>query len=166
MRKHLVAGVLVRLGLFGLLWLVITEGRPGSWVVGLVFVAAATWLSLALHQSPGWRLRPLGLLRFVPYFAWYSLRGGVDVAWRALHPRMPLNPGLLEYQLRLPTPAARVFLAGVLSLLPGTLGARIEGPRLIVHALDLEQNLPEALAELEVRVADLFDLRLTGGKDD
>ena len=53
MRKHLVAGVLVRLGLFGLLWLVITEGRPGSWVVGLVFVAAATWLSLALPSPRG-----------------------------------------------------------------------------------------------------------------
>lgn len=166
MRRDLLAGALVRLALFGLLWQVITEGRPGSWVVGLIFVVAATWLSLALREPPGWRLRPLGLLRFVPYFAWNSLRGGVDVAWRVMHPRMPLQPGLLKHQLRLPTPAARVFLAGALSLLPGTLSARLEDSWLTVHALDLGQNLPEALAELEVRVADLFDLQLTGGIDD
>jgi multicomponent Na+:H+ antiporter subunit E len=164
--RDLVVAVVLRLVLFGLLWLVLTEGRPGSGVVGLVFVVAATWLSLALLEPPGWRWRPLGLLRFVPYFAWNSLRGGVDVAWRAMHPQMPLKPGLIRYRLRLPTPAPRVFLAGVLSLLPGTLSARLEGSWLTVHALDLGQNLPDALAELEVRVADLFGLRLAGGMDD
>lgn len=152
------AGPGVALLLLAGAWWVLTEGEP-AWGIGLpvVFLAgAAAWYV----RAPG-RLRVsfAGALRFVPYFVRQSLWGGLDVARRALDPRMPLDPALLVYRLRLPPGPARVFLADIVSLLPGTLSAELAGDRLRLHVLD-RAPAPAAVRTLEERVADLFGLRL------
>lgn len=95
---------------------------------------------------------------FAPFFLVQSLRGGVDVARRALHPRLPLNPCLVRYPLCLEEVPAQVFMANVVSLLPGTLSADLEDSVLTVHALDCALPVTEQLQALESRVARLFGL--------
>lgn len=95
-------------------------------------------------------------LRFVPFFAYCSLKGGVDVAGRAFSPRLPLTPAMLDYSLRLPKGTARVFFANIVSLLPGTLSTDIRGDTLMVHVLDNTSPVFEQLQRLEVAVARLF----------
>ena len=51
-------------------------------------------------------------------------------------------------------------MANVVSLLPGTLSADIDGDGLVVHALDGRLPVTEQLAVLESRVADLFRIAL------
>jgi multicomponent Na+:H+ antiporter subunit E len=97
---------------------------------------------------------------FLPFFCLQSLRGGVDVAWRAFHPGLPIHPCLVHYPLRLRETPARVFMANVVSLLPGTLSADIDGDSLIVHALDGRLPVAEQLAVLESRVANVFRIAL------
>ena len=75
-------------------------------------------------------------VRFVPFFLMRSLLGGVDVAWRAFHPGMPIAPEFIEYPLRLPPGLARVFMANTVSLLPGTMSTEIGENCLTVHVLD------------------------------
>ena len=79
-------------------------------------------------------------------FLWHSLKGGVDVAWRAFHPRLPITSKLVEYPLRLPPGLPRVILVNTVSLLPGTLSAELGSQVLKVHVLD---SLGDFLAELE-----------------
>ncbi len=143
-----------------LLWLVLTDGVAGSWLVGAPVIAGAVILSLALLPTRGWRWTPGGVVGFIPFFIRQSLSGGVDVALRALRPGRPLHPTLLDYTLRLPENPARVFMANVISLLPGTLSAEMEGRRLRVHTLTQDPEVLENLRELEIRVAALFGLEL------
>lgn len=145
---------------YALLWWILTGGDQASWVIGLPVVIAATAANLMLLPAVGWRCSLTGMARFLPYFLWQSLLGSVDVAKRALNPRLPLAPFLLHYFLRLPTGSARIFFANTVSLLPGTLSAELLDDCLTVHALDEALPVRAKLQTLEARIADLFALQL------
>ena len=144
------------------LWWVIAGGAPASWIVGGPAVLAAAWAVGRLGTGAGIRLSVTGLLRLLPFFIWESLRGGVDVALRTLAPRLRVNPGFLRYQTRLCDPAARVFLANCINLLPGTLTAELEADWLTVHTLSTEADNEAELRRLERAVARLFSEDLEG----
>lgn len=138
------------------LWWIATEGRPGSWGVGIPVVIMAAFTATAVTPAPRWRIRPLGLARFLGHFLAGSVRGGVDVARRVLSPTMRLAPGFLTHRLSLPEGAPRVLLANVISLMPGTLTVDLVGEELHLHALDAGPDLAGELGELERRVGDVF----------
>jgi multicomponent Na+:H+ antiporter subunit E len=140
---------------FVCLWLVLSGTALADLLAGVITAAAAAWASLRpLPPSPG-RLRPVPLVRLVARFFWQSAAGGIDVARRALDPRLPLRPGFVRYPLRLgPGPARGAFCA-FSSLLPGTL---VAGPEpdgaLCVHCLDVGQDVPAQMrAEEEAFLA-------------
>ena len=148
----------LRLVLFSLMWWILTDGAMDSWPVGLPVVLISTLASVILIPPLSWSLR--GMFLFIPYFLWHSLRGGVDVAMRALHPQLPISPGLFDYRFRLPPGMPRVFMANTVSLLPGTLSVELCEEILRVHVLDETGAINEELNMLENRLADIFGLEL------
>ncbi len=151
--------------LFALLWWILTEGAMNSWLVGALVIVFAVLASRALLPGVSWSLP--GIVRFVPFFLWRSLYGGVDVARRALHPRLPISPELFEHRWRLPPGLPRVFMANTVSLLPGTLSAELDEEHLHVHVLDHTGAFASELAVIEARVARLFGLSLvTDGSEE
>lgn len=153
-------GILVHLGIYAALWLLLTRGDAASWVVGFPVILLALWARTALLPGPLLRVHPPALLLFIPEFLMLSLKGGIDVAQRAFSRSVRLAPDLLEYPVRLPPGAARVFFMNLISLLPGTLSADIQGDVLSVHVLDREQDTRADLARLEKRVARIFSVPL------
>ncbi|WP_203566275.1 Na+/H+ antiporter subunit E [Aurantimonas aggregata] len=137
-----------RLVLFAALWFVLTDGEGAA--LGAVVVLAASWLSLRLLPTTR-PLRMSALLAIVPGFVWRSLLGGVDVARRALDPRLPLDPGWIEIPVDL-TDGGRVALGGELSLMPGTLVAGSANGRLLVHVLDRQQDTVSAVRNEAMRM--------------
>jgi multicomponent Na+:H+ antiporter subunit E len=142
------------------LWALLTRGDAWSWLLGVPVVIAATFASGALSPAVGWRWRWLGGLRFAAFFLKQSVIGGADVAWRALHPRLPLQPGFVTLRLRLPSTIARVWLANTITLLPGTLSAQLENELMIVHTVDTGAPVTRDVREAEMRIADLLGLKL------
>jgi multicomponent Na+:H+ antiporter subunit E len=132
------------------------SGDPSSWIVGLPSVAAATWSHGRLSACGGLRFSVAGALQLVPFFLLESFKGGVDVVRRVVGPRLDVNPGFFDYGLRLTRPSARIFFVGLVSLLPGTLSADIDGEILRVHALDRDVDSVGELSRLERHVAALF----------
>ena len=141
-----------RTAAFTAVWAILGGGR--GWLVGIPVILVAAAASIFMSSPGHWSF--VGLLRFIPYFAWNSLRGAVDVAVRALHPGLPIDPGILNYELRLENAAARVVMANTVTLLPGTLSTELRGKVLVVHALNASAHVEEMLHALERRVADLF----------
>jgi multicomponent Na+:H+ antiporter subunit E len=147
-----------------LVWWVLTGGVADSWLVGAPAVLAAALLSSCM--LPRLHVSALGALRFCGFFLAESLRGGFDVATRALHWRLPLDPGVVRHRSRTSLPAARVAVANTASLLPGTLVVDQDEADLYVHALDAGPEVRESLAASEQRVADLFSLPLESSELD
>jgi len=132
-------------------WWVMVEGRPGSWGVGAAVVGVASLLAGSAPAGPG-RPRAGPLLSLAGFFVVESLRGGWDVARRALSPRMPLSPGLAQVRTSLPDGPLRVVLADLLSLLPGTLTVELQGDLLLLHALEAGPAVEQGVRDLERRL--------------
>lgn len=137
-------------------WLVIAGADPAGWIIGVPAVIAAAWAQGRLSEGTGAGLSPWAAARFLPYFLFESLRGGIDVAARVMRPRMRIAPGLSEYRTSLRHPAARVLFTNSISLLPGTLSADARGALIRVHSLDASQDTNADLQRLERRIAALF----------
>jgi len=142
--------------LFALLWWVLAEGRAASWGLGAVAVGAATAASLWLLPPGAQRIGGAALLRFLGFFLWSSLRSGLQVAALALRPRLDLRPIMLERRLALPPGAPRLLMLNTLTLLPGTIGVRLDEARLRVHVLDARMPVAAELRALEAHIARLF----------
>jgi multicomponent Na+:H+ antiporter subunit E len=154
--------ILVRTMLAGLTWWAFTEGDLRSPGLAVLVVVAAVASSLPLvrpDERHDRRISIAGLVRFVPYFLAVSFVGAVDVARRAVLPGPPTRPGFLDHPLRLPPGPGRLLVVFVVSLMPGILSAELGETHLRVHALDTEQDTDDAIAGLEVRIADLLDLQ-------
>lgn len=164
-----------------------TAGQRALWAAQCAVILAVIWLALTgldaltlgamtaviggifgAWVAPGrphtWR--PLRLFRFTRYFLWTSLAGGLDVAWRALQPRMAIHPTWLRYRLSLPPGQPRTLMVSMLSLMPGTLSAELQDDdMLLVHALDGsdEQATRNSVGKLEQELAWFFSLPLPEG---
>ncbi len=151
---------LQRLPVFALLWWILIEGNPQGWWSGIPVILIAVLASLLLLPASRWRWSLQGIVRFVAFFLWESLRGGIDVALRAVNPALPLNPHLIDYPLRLPDGNSRIVLMNTMSLLPGTLSVNLQDNCLQVHALDVNPQTQQSLQQVETIVGHLFDIDL------
>jgi len=123
---------------------------PVDLPIGLLAAAAATWTSLRLLPEVKLKVRLLSLATFTLHFLRQSASSGVEVAWRAFDPQLPINPGFVVYPCRLRSAGSRSAFCALSSLLPGTLptGSNEEGA-LVVHCLDVGQPVAANLAAEE-----------------
>jgi len=128
------------------LWVVLIGFDPLDLVVGVFAAAAATWTSLRLLPPTAGRVRFAVLIALLPRFLWQSVVAGLDVARRAFHPRMPLQPDFVEYPVNLPRGQARNAFETITSLLPGTVPCGDDAQTIVYHCLDVGQPVVEQLA--------------------
>jgi len=77
-----------------------------------------------------------------------------------MHPDLPIQPQLVQYSLLLPKGAARTLFMAVVSLLPGTVSADIDGDLLITHVINERKPIQQELDQLERVVAWMFAIPL------
>jgi multicomponent Na+:H+ antiporter subunit E len=131
-------------------WLILLGFSAVDLLVGALAALMAASVSLRLLPPGRWTLRPVVLAGLAVRFFQQSIWAGIDVAWRALDPRLPLRPGFVSYRPRLPPGPARNAFLTMMSLLPGTLpcGPDEEGA-LAIHCLDVSQPVIEQLTAEE-----------------
>ena len=140
-----------RFALFLAFWLMIAGYKVADLPVGVISAVSATWASLKLMPATTARLRFLPFVMFVLHFVRQSASAGMEVAWLAFNPRMPLNPGFIVFRCHLRTTATRSAFCAISSLLPGALptGTNEEGD-LVIHCLDVSKPVTAGLAMEEV----------------
>ncbi|MEX1348009.1 MAG: Na+/H+ antiporter subunit E [Desulfobacterales bacterium] len=153
-----------RIAILAFLWWVLAKGAYDSWQIGIPAVLSAVYVDYRLFkpQTNRWSLG--GLIIFFLLFLKLSVTSGIDVVRRIYHPRLPLNPAMVEYPLRLTSEVARNLFVGTVSLLPGTLSAELGTHSLVVHVLDIDRPFRQELKLIEDRVAAVF--RHPGQLDD
>jgi multicomponent Na+:H+ antiporter subunit E len=147
------AAVMRAVGFF-VLWMMLTGGNSGDLLAGAVAALAASWASLRLLRPSASRVRPIAFARLALRFFHQSVVAGIDVARRALDPRLPLHPGFVVYPVGLPRGPARNMFTTLMSLLPGTVptGSDERG-ELLIHCLDVAQPVVAQLGADEALFA-------------
>lgn len=138
--------------LFAGLWLALSGGVASSLWFGIPAALAATVLSLWLYPATRPGLRPHRALVFGPSLLARGFLGGLDVARRALDPRLPVGPAWVTLNLKNRPDEFRVLLGGVISVLPGTLAAASSKGELDVHVLQAEGFEIDSLRTEEARI--------------
>jgi len=143
----------VRGGLLFVLWLLLMpSAKPADLAVGLIAVVAGAFASMRLLPPEAGHLRLGALFGFMPHFLWQSVLAGVDVARRALSPRMPLNPGFIVYRVGFRPGLARNEFASITSLLPGSVPVGDSEDSMVYHCLDVDEPVAEQMAAEEARL--------------
>lgn len=135
--------------MFLCLWLVLAGANPGDIPAAAAAIAAATWTSLHLLEPSSSRRSPRAIVRLALLFLYHSVVAGVDVAGRALSPRLPLQPGFVAYPTRLSRGVRQNVFTTLTSLLPGTVPTGEESGQIIYHCLDVTQPVLADLAAEE-----------------
>lgn len=148
--------IIKRTAVFGIVWLVLTGGSISALVYALPAVPAATALSFLLLEQGPRAVNMLRLASLLPGFVMRSVAGGVDVAWRAMHPRMPVRPGWITLRTQMTDDPARSLYGAETSLLPGTLSAGCDQLGLIIHCLYIDQYTEQRVQDGERRFARAF----------
>ncbi|MET4801349.1 Na+/H+ antiporter subunit E [Bradyrhizobium sp. LB11.1] len=138
-----------RAALFLCLWLVLAGADPADIPAAAAAIAAATWTSLCLLEPGNSRRSLPAIARLALLFLYHSIVAGIDVAGRALNPRLPLHPGFVAYPTRLPRGLRQNVFTTLTSLLPGTVPAGEENGQIIYHCLDVTQPIVADLAAEE-----------------
>jgi len=102
-----------------------------SFIIGLlisIFVGVVTSRNLVSPFINTGKFNFNRILWFICYillFMWLCLKANLDVAYRVLHPQLPIKPGIVKVKTNLKSPIARVALANSITLTPGTLSIDI-----------------------------------------
>jgi multicomponent Na+:H+ antiporter subunit E len=96
------------------------------------------------------------LLRYLAWLVWSVMKANVDVAYRILHPKLPIEPRLLVFRTKLREDVSRVLVANTITLTPGTVTIDLLGDTYLVHALHPETAGAVLSGELQNRVGPVF----------
>jgi len=68
-----------------------------------------------------------------------------DVAYRVIHPKMPIKPGIIIIKTGLKQDLAKMILANSITLTPGTFTLDIDDDKLLIHWINVKtDNIDEA----------------------
>jgi multicomponent Na+:H+ antiporter subunit E len=111
-------------------------------------------------------LPPLGVKRII-FFLVYMLvlfreiiKANFDVAYRVIHPKMPIKPGIVTIKTGLKQDIAKLILANSITLTPGTFTLDILGDTFLIHWINVKGENMEQRTKL---IAENFEkyLRIT-----
>ena len=121
-----------------LIWIVLTSTFAVEEVVaGLVLSAMVAAIGYSTFTDKGmgnFHPKRLGyLILYIPIFFVDIVKANLDVAYRVLHPKMPIKPGIVEIHTDLKSDVAKLGLANSITLTPGTLTMDVDGDRMFIH---------------------------------
>lgn len=91
-------------------------------------------------------LQPRRWFWFIVYllvFIRECIKANLDVAYRVLHPAMPIRPGIVKVKTSLKSELARTLLANSVTMTPGTIAVDLIGDYLYVHWIYVRSEDPE-----------------------
>ena len=115
-----------------------------------VCIVVALWLSryyFRLGLPPFSAKRVVFFLVYLAVLGAEILKANLDVAYRVIHPKMPINPGIVVIKTGLKSDIAKMSLANSITLTPGTFTLGIIGDNLLIHWIDVQAEEVEGATE-------------------
>ena len=145
-----------------IVWLVLTwPPRPQELIVGFAVSIIVAIIFGDIFTVKPWKLfqpsRHFYFLYYIPVFLYYCLKANIDVAYRVLHPKLPINPGFVKIKTKLKDETALTMLANSITLTPGTLTVDIKDGYIYVHCINvLEKDAAKATEIISQRFENII----------
>jgi multicomponent Na+:H+ antiporter subunit E len=129
-------------------WMLLTfEFTVPNIIVGAVSsVICALFFGKVFVKNVYKLLQPQRYFWFIVYlcvFIWECLKANLDVAYRVLHPKMPIKPGIVKVRTTLKSEMAKMLLANSITMTPGTISVDIIDDCLYIHWIYIRSEDPE-----------------------
>lgn len=128
-------------------WLLLSFSlETSSLITGLVVALLTTLIFGIYFESEIQKfLQPKRYFWFIIYlivFIWECIKANFDIAYRVIHPRIPIKPGIVRVPLHIKSSFARAMLANSITMTPGTITIDIVGDDLFVHWIYISTHDP------------------------
>lgn len=91
---------------------------------------------------------------YIIIFVWECVKANFDVAYRVIHPDLPIHPGIVKVKLNLQTDMARAILANSITMTPGTITVDIQDDYIYIHWINVRGQKAE---EYSYRICGKFE---------
>lgn len=136
-----------------IIWLLLTSSF--HWQELSVGIVISLVLSLILHKNYyKLGLPPLGIKRIAFAIAYVVVLfreiiiANIDVAYRVVHPKMPIKPGIVVIKTSLKQDIAKMILANSITLTPGTFTLDILEDKLLIHWINVRSEDTEEATKI------------------
>ena len=124
-----------------LTWSIDTQMLIAGVIASIIVVVLFHEIMPKEHQVFISPVRMFWLLLYVPVFFYHMLIANLDVVYRALHPKMPIKPGIVKIKTKLKTDSGITALANSITLTPGTLTVDLtDDGFLYVHWINVKSD--------------------------
>lgn len=114
---------------YNLSWQNLVAGAVIAFITTVVFSRYFSFNVMKIFSPARW----FWTFVYIVYFTWQCVKANFDVAYRVLHPAMPIKPGIVRVRLSLQGSMARTILANSITMTPGTIAVDIIDDTLYVH---------------------------------
>lgn len=97
-------------------------------------------------------IRTIRFIKFLPWLLWQIVLANIDLAIRTLHPKMPINPMLINFKNNLKTDLGMVILANSITLTPGTVTIDVNENDFFIHVISEKAAQSLISGEMQARV--------------
>lgn len=132
-------------------------------IVGIFVAALVTYLTGDFFIEPSSLGHPRRywyfIVHYMPFFIWEVIKANIDVAYRVLHPALPINPGIIKVKTSLKSDTALTFLANSITLTPGTMTIDVDRDNgiLYIHWIDVKtKDMEEATVIIAKRFEEIL----------
>ncbi|MFH1942123.1 MAG: Na+/H+ antiporter subunit E [bacterium] len=139
-------------------WQNLVVGGVVAITVGLIFGNLFVNEPAKVFQFSRW----LWFVMYIPVFFWEMVKSNFDVAYRVLHPKMPISPGIVKVRTNLQSEMGKVFLANSITLTPGTFTIDLKDEFLYIHWInvrykDIDKATQNIVSKFEKYLIKIFD---------
>ena len=140
-------------------WLLISFSLSLANIITGVVASIVTAITFGRYFTSNMQkfFQPVRYFWFVVYlfiFTWEVLKANFDVAYRIIHPALPIKPGIVKVKMGIRSGVARTMLANSITMTPGTISVDIVDDYIYVHWIYVSSEDPEIYSE---KVAGRFE---------
>ncbi|MCF7793119.1 MAG: Na+/H+ antiporter subunit E [Candidatus Cloacimonetes bacterium] len=127
-----------------LIWILLTGLHPQELIIGAIVALIIMLIFLGSAEIfAEIKLTPKAFVFWLIYifvFLWELIKSNLDVAFRVLNPKLPINPGIVKVKTNLKSKIGRIILANSITLTPGTLTVETKDDFFYIHWIDISST--------------------------
>ncbi len=165
-RREKTFGILITFGILFLFWILLSGLFDAFHLIaGVICCGIVTLMSHDLMVKGVDKkviAKSLRLFWYIPWEFWQIVLANIDVAYRVLHPKMPIDPLVIEFETPLRSDFSLITLANSITLTPGTITISVEPEKGLFRVHAIAKEPADALLvdqTMQKKVAEVFFVR-------